>query len=49
MYCNLLEDVKGDKLVAKIVQVHYMKKSSRLLFANWQKVLIILLIQGQKK
>ena len=49
MYYNLLEDVKGDKLVAKIVQVHYMKKSSRLLFANWQKVLIILLIQGQKK
>lgn len=49
VYYNLLEDVKGDKLVAKIVQVHYIEKSSRLLFASWQKVLIILLFQGPKK
>lgn len=49
MYYNLLEDVNGDGLVAKIVQVHYLRKSSRLLFANWQKVLIILLFQGPKK
>jgi len=41
VYYNLLEDVKGDKLVAKIFQVHYIEKSSRLLFASWQKVLVI--------
>jgi hypothetical protein len=40
VYYNLQEDVKDDGLVAKIVRVHYIEKSSRLLFASWQQVLV---------